>query len=112
MFGCLFFFFFFFLMIRRPPRSTLFPYTTLFRSSDYSRVIKLLLNGKRGGRSEVWPPLFPENYAHRKPCSHCNSLLHHHRACQGREDRARGPACRSRKDRGRPESRSHDQGIL
>src|SRR2546429_2355569 len=28
----LFFLFFFFLMIRRPPRSTLFPYTTLFRS--------------------------------------------------------------------------------
>src|SRR5688572_32560808 len=28
----IFFFFFFFLMIRRPPRSTLFPYTTLFRS--------------------------------------------------------------------------------
>src|SRR2546430_7813469 len=26
--------FFFFLMIRRPPRSTLFPYTTLFRSID------------------------------------------------------------------------------
>src|SRR5438034_7321611 len=31
----LFCFFFFFLMIRRPPRSTLFPYTTLFRSSEY-----------------------------------------------------------------------------
>src|SRR2546426_8666674 len=30
--------FFFFLMIRRPPRSTLFPYTTLFRS--YSRKIR------------------------------------------------------------------------
>src|SRR5689334_23850116 len=29
-----FFFFFFFLMIRRPPRSTLFPYTTLFRSNE------------------------------------------------------------------------------
>src|SRR5687768_18173479 len=28
----MFFYFFFFLMIRRPPRSTLFPYTTLFRS--------------------------------------------------------------------------------
>src|SRR6266536_4561495 len=28
----LYFYFFFFLMIRRPPRSTLFPYTTLFRS--------------------------------------------------------------------------------
>src|SRR3989304_8398800 len=31
-FSLVFFFFFFFLMIRRPPRSTLFPYTTLFRS--------------------------------------------------------------------------------
>src|SRR2546429_2388260 len=29
-------FFFFFLMIRRPPRSTLFPYTTLFRSRCWS----------------------------------------------------------------------------
>src|SRR2546422_11385647 len=29
--------FFFFLMIRRPPRSTLFPYTTLFRSLSRSR---------------------------------------------------------------------------
>src|SRR5207342_3760936 len=30
-------FFFFFLMIRRPPRSTLFPYTTLFRSARLRR---------------------------------------------------------------------------
>src|SRR5436309_11115540 len=30
-----YFFLFFFLMIRRPPRSTLFPYTTLFRSSGH-----------------------------------------------------------------------------
>src|SRR6185312_17481862 len=29
--------FFFFLMIRRPPRSTLFPYTTLFRSTQAQR---------------------------------------------------------------------------
>src|SRR5258707_8964920 len=36
-------FFFFFLMIRRPPRSTLFPYTTLFRS-------RLGLAALRGGR--------------------------------------------------------------
>src|SRR5258708_35746314 len=34
-------FFFFFLMIRRPPRSTLFPYTTLFRS-DFCRDGNLL----------------------------------------------------------------------
>src|SRR6202043_4231671 len=32
------FFFFFFLMIRRPPRSTLFPYTTLFRSRPRART--------------------------------------------------------------------------
>src|SRR5256885_14042096 len=32
-------FFFFFLMIRRPPRSTLFPYTTLFRSPSGGRRI-------------------------------------------------------------------------
>src|SRR5260221_12656711 len=32
------FLFFFFLMIRRPPRSTLFPYTTLFRSELEGRA--------------------------------------------------------------------------
>src|SRR2546430_9977384 len=31
-------FYFFFLMIRRPPRSTLFPYTTLFRSPLHRRL--------------------------------------------------------------------------
>src|SRR6202022_5186335 len=31
-------YFFFFLMIRRPPRSTLFPYTTLFRSDRLARL--------------------------------------------------------------------------
>src|SRR2546429_3793578 len=38
------FLFFFFLMIRRPPRSTLFPYTTLFRSTsslEHARCQKL-----------------------------------------------------------------------
>src|SRR3712207_8467330 len=32
--------FFFFLMIRRPPRSTLFPYTTLFRSRLYPITVR------------------------------------------------------------------------
>src|SRR5258708_31831856 len=32
-------FLFFFLMIRRPPRSTLFPYTTLFRSPERDRAM-------------------------------------------------------------------------
>src|SRR2546422_5535474 len=34
--SCFYLFFFFFLMIRRPPRSTLFPYTTLFRSATWT----------------------------------------------------------------------------
>src|SRR2546430_13072555 len=42
-FSFYFFFFFFFLMIRRPPRSTLFPYTTLFRS----RVVPRGVDGYR-----------------------------------------------------------------
>src|SRR2546428_12516502 len=33
------FLFFFFLMIRRPPRSTLFPYTTLFRSKPLGKQV-------------------------------------------------------------------------
>src|SRR5258708_31349803 len=36
-------FFFFFLMIRRPPRSTLFPYTTLFRSERSSDRYRYVL---------------------------------------------------------------------
>src|SRR5436309_8404887 len=35
---CLFRIFFFFLMLRRPPRSTLFPYTTLFRSLSWHGI--------------------------------------------------------------------------
>src|SRR5882757_10629107 len=58
----MFFFFFFFLMIRRPPRSTLFPYTTLFRSPGYKQAVLLgkwqrfeqnsVHKAEEGGRSE------------------------------------------------------------
>src|SRR6266568_5782631 len=48
-----FFFFFFFLMIRRPPRSTLFPYTTLFRSRRPAGP------GRPGGHPQ------PDRHAHR-----------------------------------------------
>src|SRR6266511_6355365 len=41
-----FFIFFFFLMIRRPPRSTLFPYTTLFRSRRARRPPRAQLRGR------------------------------------------------------------------
>src|SRR2546429_1206563 len=42
------YFFFFFLMIRRPPRSTLFPYTTLFRSLILAPVPDRIGNDKSG----------------------------------------------------------------
>src|SRR5258708_21927289 len=48
----LLFLFFFFLMIRRPPRSTLFPYTTLFRSEltdfEWAAIRSFLPNKPRG----------------------------------------------------------------
>src|SRR3712207_8112240 len=40
---------FFFLMIRRPPRSTLFPYTTLFRSCAEIKQISTYISHKKGG---------------------------------------------------------------
>src|SRR2546426_3786608 len=60
-------FFFFFLMIRRPPRSTLFPYTTLFRSfqqrdarrptpaglASYDRLRRMLAAIAAAGRLRV-----------------------------------------------------------
>src|SRR2546429_6035207 len=44
-------FVFFFLMIRRPPRSTLFPYTTLFRSRSARR--RNLGAARRGARAHL-----------------------------------------------------------
>src|SRR2546422_6346663 len=55
--------FFFFLMIRRPPRSTLFPYTTLFRSSP------LVLTGVTSARGPVCPGGRQRVYATCEPCS-------------------------------------------
>src|SRR5688572_32039514 len=44
--------FFFFLMIRRPPRSTLFPYTTLFRSSAGFDAFMEHMEGRTGREEE------------------------------------------------------------
>src|SRR5574343_1513634 len=44
--------FFFFLMIRRPPRSTLFPYTTLFRSRPGGNRGEKQVCGRRPGRAD------------------------------------------------------------
>src|SRR3712207_7833418 len=55
-------FYFFFLMIRRPPRSTLFPYTTLFRSL---RGLRAPARGRRARRTRV--AVVPVGAARRAP---------------------------------------------
>src|SRR2546422_3135995 len=62
-------------MIRRPPRSTLFPYTTLFRSSSAS----LSPWGDRKEMTIVLPPVEPDllrlgDGAHDHPNAHCEEL--------------------------------------
>src|SRR5438105_15021603 len=49
------FLFFFFLMIRRPPRSTLFPYTTLFRSGERLSIGREREGPGLDGRDEARP---------------------------------------------------------
>src|SRR3989475_6254268 len=50
--------FFFFLMIRRPPRSTLFPYTTLFRSLVLALALASLTSGASAqGSAKGWNPM-------------------------------------------------------
>src|ERR1019366_9893620 len=51
--------YFFFLMIRRPPRSTLFPYTTLFRSRRH--VLRPRDHGLRGRRLHALRPRSEEH---------------------------------------------------
>src|SRR5256885_8635874 len=58
-------YFFFFLMIRRPPRSTLFPYTTLFRSPDRHRVWRWTL---------IAPRFFPAAQALTRSEEHTSEL--------------------------------------
>src|SRR2546423_15156028 len=58
--------FFFFLMIRRPPRSTLFPYTTLFRSRSGALVFRTIehaeLQHVHGLMSRYWDCLRSEEH--------------------------------------------------
>src|SRR3712207_8354529 len=61
-------------MIRRPPRSTLFPYTTLFRSRQVNRSAPAAESQARGARYELWNTADVMNHegalAHRG--SHCH----------------------------------------
>src|SRR6267154_2970569 len=59
-----FFFFFFFLMIRRPPRSTLFPYTTLFRSRIWGCRGRKTGSLRANARiPQKWIPVLRSEYA-------------------------------------------------
>src|SRR2546430_15339891 len=65
---CYLFFFFFFLMIRRPPRSTLFPYTTLFRSfpKSYGNSRPPIFTCGRSASSERYRPMKLRTVSDRK----------------------------------------------
>src|SRR3989442_14257147 len=49
--------YFFFLMIRRPPRSTLFPYTTLFRSEAIDPSVEQIVDAIKDTLEETPPEL-------------------------------------------------------
>src|SRR6266849_8494725 len=59
--------YFLFLVIRRPPRSTLFPYTTLFRSGHRDRQSASCM---RFAVSKVWPPNETDRKSTRLNSSH------------------------------------------
>src|SRR5256885_11935251 len=64
--------FFFFLMIRRPPRSTLFPYTTLFRSPSRPRLLAGLVARRTACRRRA------ADEAHRHRVAAGNNARDHH----------------------------------
>src|SRR2546430_7211704 len=72
---------FFFLMIRRPPRSTLFPYTTLFRSAFSMHSRPLLLDGEDqvavGLPYGCSPPLWCFHYRRAQPNIQDDPFLFH-----------------------------------
>src|SRR5437667_5255588 len=71
---------FFFLMIRRPPRSTLFPYTTLFRSSTSKSVssARTLPPGAPSPSSSTPAPTTPTWKARPRSEEHTSELQSHH----------------------------------
>src|SRR5260221_1596661 len=57
-------------MIRRPPRSTLFPYTTLFRSSDATVERRPTPRGETAARHWGWLPAIRDRKSTRLNSSH------------------------------------------
>src|SRR2546422_11199158 len=67
---------FFFLMIRRPPRSTLFPYTTLFRSNDTDLGARALALVREPKQRPHLPDRKPEGARSEEHTSELQSRLH------------------------------------
>src|SRR5258707_14925422 len=78
----MFLFVFFFLMIRRPPRSTLFPYTTLFRSIRYGAFVARLGQAHIAGLPRRCPAA---SFRASRPVQ---SGLHHRRRRRARNEAA------------------------
>src|SRR2546422_4265257 len=97
-------FFFFFLMIRRPPRSTLFPYTTLFRSS--LRVPALMAAGQRtrnGIRSD-------SSYRSEEHTSELQSRLH--LVCRLLLEKKKTISSRKTRGHGKRQRLQHERSIV
>src|SRR2546425_13356542 len=70
------FLFFFFLMIRRPPRSTLFPYTTLFRSQRLPIFLAFQVDQLQPARLTVLSHLLSEPFRSEEHTSELQSLAY------------------------------------
>src|ERR1044071_7891561 len=98
----LFFVFFFFLMIRRPPRSTLFPYTTLFRS-------RAPRDGVRGG--DIALPEVEQRVGGRCPGHAVGIAEEHERDPRGVEPAVLGGVTGDRDPAARPVSGAGDRAV-
>src|SRR5256885_9500744 len=66
-------------MIRRPPRSTLFPYTTLFRSGEYDYLLRVVVKDTRDYERLLREKLYKRSEEHtselQSPCNLVCRLL-------------------------------------
>src|SRR2546430_17189863 len=88
--------FFFFLMIRRPPRSTLFPYTTLFRSVVGGEEVRAHRLRMAATRPQVDLLTEPADTPLERQLRRVPLLLEARQAEHRSEERRVGKECRSR----------------
>src|SRR5258708_18150910 len=94
---------FFFLMIRRPPRSTLFPYTTLFRSRDAADArVRVAQGGKDvapgGGAGQVRAERAPLGDRKSTRLNSSHQIISYAVFCLKKKNRRNESARRTRRD--------------